>query len=304
MATYNLYEQDEPDVDEGADDCAAHTRCANCHVEFRIKDDQYICPQCGLIEKYQGCDDPSSVVVSTYVKHDGKTGRACISVGANDLRFQNLRAELEKDNADSKTIKLDSEIISAVVRKYMEMQAIKLPNSKHKSIIKRKDTKAQILAAFICQECDARHLAYQKDDIASFVKLPNASFSTGTRFVMSLSAFDPSFKPVEKTDSVENYANKYLTNLGIATPNNVRAVVEIVKMTEDQRIGCDSRISSKIAGVIWYIISKTSCITITSSAFERKVDNIKKNTYERFLRYVYSQPEQFDDILRQCSVIA
>lgn len=163
----------------------------------------------------------------------------------------------------------------------------------------RADIRSEILAALIQYECNAT-VARSKSDIADFMRLRKSGFPRGDTIVCRAAA-EGTIDLKTEDASIAAYAGRYLNTLGVSDPNVVPFIEKIINRSEDQLIGMNIQMLSKIVGTIW-IACCTFDLGFDCSDLEHAADSIKKNTFKKFYNIVADNPYVFRDIFAEYSV--
>lgn len=163
----------------------------------------------------------------------------------------------------------------------------------------RADIRSEILAALIQYECNAT-VARSKSDIAQFMRLPNNGFPRGDTIVCRAAA-DGVINLRTEDAAISAYAMRYLETLGVDDGRVIEFIEKIINRSEEQLIGMNIQLLSKIVGTIWIACCAFN-LGFDCTDLEFAADSIKKNTFKKFHNTVADNPDVFRDIFNEYSV--
>lgn len=302
----NLLEQAEKQA-AGAINDAVNT-CVDCKIPLLIDPLECKCPQCGRCYRYQTTDgtDPLAGTIRVSMK-GGRSKRVGVNSNYTETQsksIKNLLAEHKRNN-DGKPggIVIPMDVLTEVAIKYNEMQKI---NTDGKKFVKRANIKNQILCALIKIICDQKGLSRKEQDIARFMGLESDGFSQGDIIVRECVASGSLELNLEEDPlrDAKAFAERYLESLGMPA-EFIALKSEFVKECIDEsikaRIAFKSKITSKVAGIIW-ILNVNLKLGKTIKQLEDAVDGTKKSTYAGFVESIFKNSEKFEPIFKKYAV--
>lgn len=293
------------------DELDKYNYCPDCKVPMLISESEYQCEQCGLIRMFY----PE---VAKESKNSNSGGGRVLS-GGRRTKYYNvstdyartqrkaIETQLRTNNLNFAP-KFADEILMNVAAKYNQIQKLIVPDGDtQKKFVRRGNIKDEVLASLIYFECMAKGATRKKKDIAAFMRLPANGFSRGEEIVLSLHACGL----IELDGAVSGgnnnlmigFVDRYLEALNITEPRYREFVIDIVKLSEEKRIGMDSHLSSKIVGAIWMLICQYG-LPISATELEKAADNTKRNTFMRFQDLVRRHAPVFMPLLRKHNIDA
>lgn len=263
--------------------------CADCEIPLLIAN-ECTCPNCGRCYSYQTTDgtDPLSGTVKLSTR-GGRSKRVGVNSNYSEAQTRSIKTLLmeRKRIGDEKKIVIPMDVLNEAVNKYNEMQQIM---DGGKKFVKRANIKNQILASLIKIICDQKGLSRKEQDIARFMGLESDGFSQGDSIVRE--CVDCGSLNLEITEDplrdARAFAERYLESLGcdaefIKTKSEF--IKDCVELSIINRIAFKSKITSKVAGLI-YMLNEKLKLKKTVKELEEAVDGTKKSTYIAFVESI------------------
>jgi hypothetical protein len=283
--------------------------CPECSIIMTLSGIEYQCPECGFVRTYHpdSCIDHDDVV-SNSIR---------IGTGMNKGRFYNITADYAKtqmkfilnqliqnsNNYKGKAFPMN--VLRAAAEKYNTIQKIITESTfdtdgneiGKKKFVRRGNIKDEVLAGLIYFEGIRENLVRKKKDISEFMKLPNAGFSRGEDILRNIEAEGKIDLPVDE-EPMAGFIDRYLESLDLPEDLYKDFIIEIVEESEKRKLAMSSQISSKIVGVIWFIIVKCK-LPITTQELEVATDNTKTNTFIKFYKILNARINIFEPIMKK-----
>lgn len=290
---FNMPESDQPTSDI----------CPNCNISMQSRIGQYVCGQCGLIQYKNEDVDINSVSSSGVISiKSGKYTRKFHSSTHNTElnRINYTLMMLNKFQMNSPNFKIAPNLLHDVAVKFA---SIKIPdeNEELKPLIKRGIFKRQLLVVMIYHMAISEYkVQYRRADIATWAGLSNDGLSKASTFLRNLHAkgyIDMTFD----NETVFGYTNRYFEAIGIDNGDYIKFATELVEYTETKKILMTSKLSSKVAGALWIVI--THCkLNFPASEVEKCSDNIKPATFKKFSKIVDTNIDKFAHIFNKYKI--
>lgn len=259
--------------------------CPSCSAIMHVENYALVCEECGMIVKDSKTDK---------VYNEGEPNTSQQSV-----RQDIILAELRKNNEISK-VKIADGILIIAAKTFCDIQS-KMDDGTDKSnkFVRRGNIKNQMLAEIIFHICANSGKSIKQKDAKAFMQVKTKGFSKGSNIARLLARDRIIDIPID-VNPQQDYINRYLDNLKINTPENNNFINEFIGITNKNKIGHKSIISSKIVGTIALLVMYKINIEgggIGLDIIENACDKIRKNTFLRFLKEVdankYSYVELF-----------
>ncbi len=173
---------------------------------------------------------------------------------------------------------------------------------KLKKFVHRGNIKNEILATILYYECIRVGCIRHADEIARFMNLTIEGFARGENIVRPLVEAGNIDLPVD-VEPIKEYAERYMSTLSLVDDGGkyLNFIVDIVKISEKHRLGMSSRLSSKVVGAMWIIIQQCG-LKFTCKALESATGNTKKNTFNKFVKIVHTNPRVFADVFKRYGI--
>lgn len=284
----------EPDLD--------YTYCPECRVPMQKAGSEYQCAQCARIVEGMGEAASHENASSSSIRRVGRNGqRRLYSVTSDYSKTQRkqILGQLINNNNAYTGPKFSRGILTTVATLYNTIQKHTEPatdaSATKKKFVRRGAIKDEILCALIFYVCIDTGAARKKKDIAMMMRLPVNGFSNGNSIVRKLHNKGVIKIPIDK-EPFADYVDRYMEALGIdahADADSMRGfVIDAVALSEVEKIGMNSNLSSKIVGALYAMIQSRK-LGISAAALERAADNIKKSTFMKFYKCIDVEREVF-----------
>lgn len=286
---------------------AEYSDCEYCLIPMDLKGNEYICPTCGFVRAGadqldgQGEVGASSV---TLVSASGKlqtfnNSGSVERVRADAIEVYLLQKQRDYAARNGDSLAFPSAIITAVATRYAEIQQ-QHNTGGHGVFIHRGGVRNKILAALLRDECNIARYPRKPEVIADFMQLNSNGFSEGESILQSL--VTKGITTLAEPCGAEQHAQRYCGLLGIASPDNIQFVTDIVVQSEEINLGMNSHHSSKIAGALRLLVVSIGRTDITTDAIEAVTDNTKTNTYMKFYNLVVDNLSKFVYVYRRSGI--
>jgi hypothetical protein len=287
----------------------AHNYCPDCVTPMVIQGCEYKCLICGRTDTNETSAAVTESTSGGYIKSIGANGRGRHYNVAADYSKTQYRAILTllQGRAQVYTgIAFAPEILATVAHQYNDIQTSvkddKLDDNGavvgKKKFVRRSNTKDEILSALMYFECNKR-IPRRRRDIAKFNQLVTDGFSGGEEIIRGLVA-DNRIDIVISEETAHGYADRYIEALDM-DPVYYNFVVELVTLSETNRVGLSSQLSSKVVGAIYIVICKKR-LNISTATIEKSTDNTKKNTFMKFYDAVMANRAMFIDVFKRHNI--
>jgi len=196
------------------------------------------------------------------------------------------------------------EIIERVAILYNEIQKSENVNSAvngdAKKFVKRGNNKNEILAALTFHECSKANVVRKKGDIAEWMDLKRRGFSRGEGTLKTLKT-GSKLKLQLDVEAKDSFVERYLNASGVMDARHRKFVSELVQRCVDEYIGTGSVVPTKVVGAIYILASRVE-LGLTADTIQDRCDNIKKNTFMRFVRSVEENIDLIENVFRENGV--
>lgn len=274
--------------------------CPDCKVPLMISA-ECTCPLCGRCFNYQadgGTDPMAGTIRLTITK--GKSKRVGVNSNYTDTQskaIEELLLKRKRINDNNNGIIIPQNILTEAAIKYNELQQIVVDGKK---FVKRAAVKKQILCALIKIICDNNNVPRKEQDIARFMELETDGFSQGNIIVREYVTAGLLNLNLEENPlrDAKAFAERYLESLGMPPEFIARGadfVRDCIEISINNRIAYASKITSKVAGLIWIINDRLN-LKKTIPQIEKAVDGTKKSTYSAFITTIYKRHDLFSDV--------
>ena len=288
-----------------------HNHCTDCGVPMTLSGNEYQCPDCGQVIQslWDMCKDNDETVSSGIKISTGKNKGKFYNITSDYSKIQKklILEQLSRNKLAFSGNAFSQDILEAAATQYNNIQ--KLITEKEvdengtiknqKKFVRRGNIKDEIISALIYFECIRKGIVRKKKDIAMFMRLPTHGFSRGEDILRNLHALGKIDIPVNN-EPVNGYAERYLESLAL-DEKYLDFIKSVIETADKHKICVGSQIGSKIAGVVWIIVS-TQNIKCSISDVEKACDNTKKNTFIKFTRAIYNNPLLFMKIFKNNNI--
>ncbi len=269
------------------------------------------CVQCGRLGDGNN-DQQYKEITSSSIKITMGRGRGKfynITSDYSKTQRKHILDQLMRNQANYIGHTFPTGILNAAATQYNTIQKFITEDSlddsgnicKQKKFVRRGNIKDEVLAGLIYFECIKERLVRKKRDIAAFMKLPTNGFSRGEDILRNLVAEGKLQLPVND-EPVCGFVDRYLESLGLdSDPMYSDFIIELVEESERKKIGMNSQISSKVVGCLHILIAKKG-LNITNQHLEKCADNIKKNTFMKFVKLVILHKQLFSHIFAKYGI--
>lgn len=277
-----------------------HNYCPECRVPMALACGEYQC-SCGIAVNNE---------VECAKDHNAVAAAIRISSGVNSGKFYNVTADYTKTQRKAIMAQLMThqtryqgagfprDVLNATATSYNNIQKAITEEvvvdgvTKTKKFVRRGTIKSEILAALLFYECIRANIVRKKSDVAAFMELNTRGFSRGEIILRSMAVEGKIDMPIDSDERVDVIVEKYMEALDIKCDRYSRFVEDIVTLSEERRICMSSHLSSKVAGAMRVLISRTD-LRVTDAELERATDNTKKNTFMRFHDAIFANMSVF-----------
>lgn len=294
---------DEP-IDEKP--ALAHNYCDDCVTPMELHDSEYHCPNCGIIVEY---------LADAVTDHSASTaGNIRISTGAHKGRFYNVSNDYSQSQLklimqqftqlsnEYKGFRISPDILKSAAEAYNRVQrnvTVETSDGRTRKFVRRGVSKNAVLAAAIYYECIRAGQTRQPADIAQFMKLPNAGFSTGDNAYRTICQ-EHGFELPQIITPMNDFINRFSEALGL-DPKYKGFIAELVETSEKKHIGMNSNISSKVVGAMYILITQLN-LPFSISQLEVATNNTKKSTFTKFVGHVVGNMSEFRPVYKKWNI--
>lgn len=282
-----------------------HNYCTTCNIPMTRSSNIWTCAVCGVMNSVDGevrdCDENASANLQFRAGNkvwriNGDYGRA---------QYKEIVDQLTHNNTVCKpSLRIPPVIIDRVAASYNEIQKLEnvssAVNGIAKKFVKRGNNKDEILAALTFNECTKASITRKKGDIAEWMMLKKRGFSRGEGTLKTLKASDK-IKIQLDVESKDSFIDRYLNAVGIMDGRHRKFVADLVQKSFDHYIGTNSVVPTKVVGAIWVLVCRED-IAITVDTLQDKCDNIKKNTFMKFVKAVEDNIDILADVFAEHEV--
>lgn len=278
-----------------------HNYCPECNIPMKRALHNYKCTECG---RTQICD---SFEVAPKENITGGCIRA--TTGANKGRYYNT-GESSKTQRKLADLLLNAQeqytrdrfgkdVLIAAANQLNALKKIIIDGKKN---IFRSTMRGEILGALIYFEGIRAHNVRFRSSICNFINFIGfniSGFARGEDKLRELNAMGliniPAFD-----ESINNYVERYLENLQLSN-DYAQFVVDIVELSEKQKISMSRKIPSKVVGVI-YLLVICYDLNIKIEELEKSTDNTKKSTFVKFYNDIYENLHAFEEVFKRHNI--
>lgn len=295
--------------------------CVECNIPMMIEGFEYVCSSCGRCEfrenQIDRCDSAQSIRINrgkniqyyNLAPDYSKLQRKIIA------DFFEARQKISRVHIPRSIIADVIDIYNniqktAVIHDFMTPVAGELPDAEligpSRRFVRRGEVKNEILAALIYYQCNKKGLIRKKHAIAEFVGLKTDGFAKGEDILRGLYSSGAISINIDDADKIiVGTVNRYLARLGLDdewyTSRYRDFVCELVELSEIQKIGMNSQISSKVIGALWVLVLNFHP-NIQIREFEESVDGTKKNTFNKFCKNIFQYMDIFKPVFEKYDI--
>jgi transcription initiation factor TFIIIB Brf1 subunit/transcription initiation factor TFIIB len=270
-----------------------------CSKQMKHNGSHYICDICSHTIDYEQDRQGMESTKRSYIKISGSSGCKYYNTSqdAEITQRKNIRDHLTKMSNNYKGYQFPEDVLDNVVDLYSQIQQEEVNRGNHKN---------EILASLIYFECINNGTERKRKDVAEFMQLNTGGFAGGESDVRKLKLRGV-LNITIKEESVNGYAEKYMEILelsknGAGISKYLPMIEEVISRAETSNIEINSLTSSKVIGVIWFIIIKCG-FNIKIKELEEKCDKTKANTIKKFYNIIISNKELFTDIFEKYGIM-
>lgn len=284
-----------------------HNYCEVCRIPMTRERNIWTCATCGLMSVVEGevKDHGEDSKLSMRITNSGRYYK--VTADYNKAQFREISEHLAKNNDKCPdNLKIPLSIIEKVAANYNDIQKLEnisnSVNGQTRKFVKRGNNKDEILAALVFDECNKANMVRKKSDIAEWMQLKKKGFSRGETILKSLKSTSK-IKLQLDAESMDSFINRYLNAVGVMDIQHRKFVSDLVQKSFECFIGNNSIVPTKVVGAIWILITREDTYkSITVDHIESKCDNIKKNTFIKFVKAIEENIDLVVDVFRQYNI--
>lgn len=271
--------------------------CPECNftMTINIDTDEYSCSSCGNILIGVGSSHGAITHCSDLLRFQNE-GRIKIRTNNakhySDYQKKVIMVQLQKCAEDYTGDPIPQNILDTVCNTYNAIQRL--------NIIKRSDTKNELLAAILYYVCrDTEHIR-KKHNICEFIKLRKYGFSNGEKHLRSLCVLGRIDMNIFNESNVcSNLIKRYAAKLEYDT-KYAEFAIKMVERSDKYNICVSILLTTKIAYFLW-LVRNAFYKSIPQDQFEKVVEclNTASNKVNKEL---VGFKHLFDDIANEYSI--
>lgn len=272
--------------------------CPECNTKMTIgiDADEYSCENCGNILINAGSSHGSITNNSDILRYQTE-GRIKYHASTQNYAIQQRKVVTEqlRNCADEyKGDPIPPDILTNVCNTYNAIQRL--------NIVKRSDTKNDLLAAVLYYECRGTEYIKKKHEICEFMKLRKYGFSAGEKLLRNLcitGKLNGALIVSDENAATRNLITRYVKNLAFAE-KYIEFVIEMIERSDEYNICISILLTTKITYYLWLVKCAVDS-NITLNAFERIID-CRKSTFDKVGKICRAHKDVFADIMTKYNI--
>lgn len=255
-----------------------YSACPNCVIHMTVRNNQYICENCGFMKENVEVSDFTSII-SDNSYNVLSNGVRCI--GTNAYRYQSilransnssesnyenlLNAVLFGHNKIIKNVVIPKEVLLAVADQYRHIR--KTGNIARGTIFKA------MLASLTYYECLKHKISFKPSDIYCWFEIDPSTYSKGDKKIRELLDYGHLDIDIRSINAEESYVFTYAASINISD-KHTECLIELLQFViVNKIINPNAKSSTRALAVISFYITATKYI-MSSKSFE---DHFKCN---------------------------
>lgn len=263
--------------------CVELGHCGDCRKNMDLVGENYICGDCGRVEKYyeQGSEKQLSNTRLVIRTSRGNTSTYNHTHDHSAQRLQELIKTFDANSRQYTGPAIPPAVLHKTAQIYIELDN-KAKTVKDLRLRYRGGNKSQILARMIYYICIREGIHRTFSEIATFMQMPQKTrCATGENIIRKLQAAKIIDVVVDETPQI--IAGRYL-ELFQLSPHLSEFVGEVIKIAQECNIMMQSRMISKTIGVVWLLCCRFRA-KITLESFEG-ITGVRATTFSVFINLI------------------
>lgn len=263
--------------------------CADCKKNMDLVGENFVCPDCGRVEKYfeQGGEKSLSNTRLVIKTTRGSTSTYNHTHDHSASRLQELIKLFAEHTRQYTGPAIPQTVLHKVAKMYVDLDR-RAKEARDLHLRYRGGNKCQILVRMIYYGCIHEGVHRTTAEIASFMRMEQKTrFATGDNIVRKLQAANLIDIVVDETPQI--IAARYIELFGL-DPKLTEFVGEAIAIAQDCNIMMQSRMISKTIGVVWLLCVRFRA-AVPLEQFE-KTTGVRAPTFNAFINLINS-PRNF-----------
>lgn len=283
--------------------------CAECNIQYLIKENLLICPRCGSEQESLDIDTLYGLMNNDHntsnnaflsFKIIGKNSyclqKSFLKCCANNSTYRNnsSRSDIYNSIYQSKGNKLPKDVMSDACDMYQKIR--------ESGKIYRGNGKKGIIAACLYYSCIMKNITKTPREISSILNVEEKVLSRGDRKLQELNENSIVNIPT-MLRPIEDYIFQYFSALCIDTIY-MPFVIDLVKMAEKKKIAIcmDSRTTSKCIGAIYMLTMRIRSLKHITRDHIAKECKISKATFIRYYRILDQNHDKIKHVFKKYKI--
>lgn len=277
MDTFELFEDVESLfslVTESVVECEEqinYSACPNCDIHMTVRNNQYVCEQCGFMKENVEVSDYTSITSDSNY-NVLSNGVRCI--GMNAYRYQSiLRSNSNSSESNCENL-LNSILFGHRLAKVMVVPKVVLLSVKDQymhirqfGVIARGTILRAILAALTYYECLKCRISFKPSDIYQWFEIDPSTYSKGDKKIRELLDYGQLDIDIRSINVEESYMFTYVASLDISE-KHTEGLLELLQFVVSNKIiNPNAKSSTRALAVISFYITATK-YDMSSKSFE------------------------------------